>query len=169
MAMLSCFTFAAAAALLFGQPVHAEAVLPLLDSGDPRVYAEAVDRLTRGGTTALPVLRQLIADEFRADRYYFLDTLVRAGGRVSVADLERFLREEKVYWNNLGLNLDDESKVPQPRLRFLIDLLAHLERFGYRDEYGLVRAVRDQFCDHPLLCICGTPVVGIAEAILATK
>jgi hypothetical protein len=157
---------------------RAEAVLPFLYRGDVSLYLEVHKAWANCGTAALPVLRTLIADESRADRYAFLDTLVRAGGKRSVPDLVSLLREEQVYWNNLGMNLDEECKVSQARFEFLVDLLTNLHALAYRDTDGFVRLVRDRFRDHPLLCDFGkernggmpvgvSPVVQAAEAILA--
>ena len=107
-------------------------------------------------------------NESRADRYSFLATLVEAGGENSVGELERLLADERVYWNNLGMNLDDERKIDRPRVQFLGEILHHLGKFTYRDEQGLVRAVRDQFRDHPLLGrSTPSPIVEAADAILA--
>jgi hypothetical protein len=165
--MLQADAVAVAARPITADPFRrAEAVVPLLDAGNPRLDAEARRILVQCGTGALPVLRQLIGDELRPDRFSFLATLVEAGDRASVPYLERLLREEKVYWNNLGMNLDDASKIDRARVQFLVDLLTHLQAFGYRDEQEVVSAVRDQFRDHPLLCT-EDRVVEAANALLS--
>jgi hypothetical protein len=74
-----------------------------------------------------------------------------------------------VYWNNLGMNLDDEGKIDRKRVAFLVEMLGHLRKLDYRDAWALVAAVRDQFRDHPLLGDRGgpSPVVAAADAILS--
>jgi hypothetical protein len=159
---------------------RAEAVRPFLDAGDPALYCEAHDVLAKCGKAALPVLRDLVADESRADRYSFLATLVQAGGKDAVPELERLLADEKVYWNNLGMNLDDKHKIDRPRVEFLVEILTHLRKSGYADRRGLVEAVRDQFRDHPILGDHGktgevdqsasrSPVAVAADAIVLRK
>jgi hypothetical protein len=153
---------------------RAEAVLAVYDADPMSHYFSVREVWMKCGKAALPVLRQLIADENRANRYDFLPILVKAGGKDAIADLERFLRDEQVYWNNLGMNLDQEAQVSRPRFQFLVDVLTYLNELGYRDEHGLVRAVRDRFRDHPLLCSYGTyagpsPVVQTADALLSPR
>jgi len=157
---------------------RAEAVMPILDAGNGMVYLEVQEVWVGCGKAALPILRVLIADETRSDRSCLLDTLVRAGGRDAVADLERMLSEERTFWDNLGLNLDEESKVSRARVQYLVDVLGHLGEFGYRDGNAVVRAIRDRFTDQPILRDYGkarqgdrrvgtSPVVEAAEAILS--
>jgi hypothetical protein len=157
---------------------RAEAIVLFLDRGDPSLHVEVHRAWENCGKAALPVLYSLVADESRTDRDSLLGTLVRAGGKDCVPNLVRLLKDECVYWNNLGMNLDEESKIPQSRVQFLVDLLTHLNVFAYRDNQGLVRGVRDRFRDHPLLCNYGkrteagapvgaSPVVQTAGAILA--
>src|SRR5258708_4886067 len=70
---------------------RAEAVLPMLDADNGIVYLEVLDVWVECGKAALPVLRSLLADETRSDRSSLVDTLVRAGGKDAVAELERML------------------------------------------------------------------------------
>jgi hypothetical protein len=157
---------------------RAEAVLPILDADNGIVYLEVLDVWVGCGKAALPVLRSLIADETRSDRSNLVDTLVRAGGEDAVAELERMLGEERTFWDNLGLNLDEESKIPHARVQYLVDVLGHLRELGYRDSKSWVRAVRDRFDDQPILrdygkarqgdrCVGSSPVVEAAQAILS--
>jgi hypothetical protein len=153
---------------------RAEAVLPYLDAADGLCYGDVLDIWAGCGKAANPVLRQLAADEGRPDRATFVDALVRAAGKEAIPDLERLLRQERTYWNNLGLNLDEESKVSSARFQCLIAILGRLDELGYRDGQGLVRSIRARFDDHPILRRYGTackgelsPVVAVADAILA--
>jgi hypothetical protein len=157
---------------------RAEAVLPILDADNGIVYLEVLDVWVGCGKAALPALRSLIADETRSDRSSLVDTLVRAGGQDAVAELERMLGEERTFWDNLGLNLDEESKISRARVQYLVDVLGHLREFDYRDGKSVVRAIHDRFDDHPILREYGkerqgdrrigsSPVVEAAQAILA--
>jgi hypothetical protein len=159
---------------------RAEAVLPFLDRVDGPAYGEVLDVLAACGKPAVSLLRQVVADEDRPGHYDLLGALVRAAGDDAAAELEALLREERTYWDNLGLNLDDPVKVARPRFQFLVEILTHLRELGYRDEGGLVRAVRDRFGDHPILCDYGkeleqgtpvgpSPVVRAADSILSRK
>ena len=80
-----------------------------------------------------------------------LQTLVNAGGKSTVPILEQLLRDERTYWNNLGLNLDDAEKIPAVRVERTLAILHHLATLGYSDREQVVRRLRDQFADHPLL------------------
>lgn len=159
---------------------RAEAVLPLLDAGNGDVYLEVLDVWVGCGKAALPVLRSLLADETRSDRCSLVDTLVRAGGKDAVAELERMLGEERTFWDNLGLNLDEESKIPHARVQYLVGVLGHLSQFDYRDGNSCVRAIRDRFDDQPILRDYGkarqgdrrvgeSPVIEAAQAILSRR
>jgi hypothetical protein len=129
-----------------------EAAVQSLDPGDSVRYEAALADLERAGAAALPALRSLLADETRfGESPALLETLVKAGGDASVPILEQLLRDEKVYWNNLGMNLDDPAKVSMVRVERLVAILHRLAALGYRDRVDLVRGVRDQFADHPLL------------------
>jgi hypothetical protein len=159
---------------------RAEAMLPMLDAGNGMVYVDVLEVWVRCGKAALPVLRGLIADETRCDRSCLVETLVRAGGTDAIADLERMLGEERTYWDNLGLNLDEESKISGVRIQYLVDVLRYLKEFEYRDGKSWVQAIRARFDDHPILREYGkerqgdrrvgpSPVVEAAEAILLRK
>ena len=74
-----------------------------------------------------------------------------------------------------GMNLDEEAKLPSRRADHLAAILRHLHAQGYRDPHQLVRDVRDQFLDHPILRQYGRsagadgrvsecPVVEVAQA-----
>jgi len=143
---------------------RAEAVRPFLDSADGSCYVQVLEVWAGCGKAALPVLRTLSADETRTDRSCLVDTLVRAGGKDAVADLERLLEVERTYWDNLGLNLDEESKIPHARFQLLVDILGHLGELGYRDGNVLVRAIHDRFDDHPILRDYGKQRAGASRA-----
>src|ERR1051325_4559579 len=88
---------------------------------------------------ALPAqsLRPLIADETRTDRALLVERFMDAAGKGAIADLKRWLGEERRFWDNLGLNLDEESKVSRPRFDYLVELLRQLDKLGYRDDDSL--------------------------------
>jgi hypothetical protein len=119
---------------------------------------------------ALPVLQSQLADETCMDRHRdMLDSLVRTGGARALPILERLLRDEKVFWNNLGMNLDGPAKLSAVRVERLVALLHHLAVLGYRDRDQLVRDVRDRFRDHPVLCAEGQSVIAAAQTVLAPE
>ncbi len=149
---------------------RAEALVVRLDSPAAGAYAEAIAGWQQCGPAALPVLQSLLADETRMDRHRdLLDCLVGAGGTSAVPVLERLLRDEKVFWNNLGMNLDEPTKLPTVRVERLAAILHHLAALGYRDPEHLVRDVSDRFRDHPVLCEHGQPVIAAARQILAPE
>jgi hypothetical protein len=155
---------------------RAEAVLPLLDADHGNIYLKVLDVWVGCGKAALPALRSLLADETRSDRSCLIDTLVRAGGTEALADLEHMLGEERAYWDNLGLNLDEESKISRSRVEYLVTILGHLRQFVYQDRNACVRAIRDRWTDQPILRNYGkerpgdpSPVVEAAQAILSRQ
>ncbi len=158
-----------AAAAVSDPARRAEAVLPYLDAGDPALYARVLDVWSGCGAPALSVVRSLVDDETRTDRANFLDPLCRAAGKDATAELARLLGAEAAFWDNLGLNLDEPAKVAPARVHFLVELLRRLDARGYRDERGLVRAVRDRFADQPVLRECGGTVLSAANAVLARR
>src|SRR2546430_616279 len=112
--------------------------LPAWADPFPSIGAAAVrDAWEQGRKAALPVVRRLIEDETRPNHYDFLGMLVRIGGKDALPELQHLLREEKVYWHNLGLNVDEESKISRRRFDYLVELLTHLGELGYRDDQGL--------------------------------
>lgn len=114
------------------------------------------------GATLVP----LLADETRMEQHRdLLESLVRAGGMSAVPVLEGLLRDEKTFWNNLGLNLDEPAKLPTVRVERLAAILHHLAVLGYRDPHHLVRDVRDRFRDQPVLREHGQPVIAAAQAL----
>jgi hypothetical protein len=135
-----------------GAAERAQALASRLDPADPTRYADALAALQNCGPAALPVFRTLLADETRfRESPLLLDSLVKAAGKTAIPVLEDLLRDEKTYWNNLGMNLDDPDKIPAIRADRLVAILRHLAALGYRDRYQLVRDLRDQFRDHPVL------------------
>jgi hypothetical protein len=138
----------------------------------PNIGATVRDAWEQGRRAALPVVRRLIEDETRPNHYDLLAALVQLGGKDALPELHRLLREEQVYWHNLGLNVDEDGKISRRRFDYLVELLTRLGELGYRDDQELVRAVRDQFRDHPILGAYATsggssPVVLAADAILS--
>src|SRR5438105_9614018 len=132
--------------------MRATALAPFVDPADPVRHQEALDALADCGPAAVEVLRSLAADEthFR-ESSPILRALVSAGGKAALPVLEQLLRDDKTYWNNLGMNLDDTDKIPVFRIDRLVAILEHLAPLGYRDGDRLVRELRAQFDDHPLL------------------
>jgi|SRR6516162_8135130 len=97
-----------------------------------------------------------------------LKALVDAGGKSAVPILEQLLRDEKTYWHNLGLNLDDADKISAVRVERSLAILQHLAAVGYADRDHVVRDLRDQFRDHPLLQR-QTRIIDAADALLARR
>jgi hypothetical protein len=117
----------------------------------------------------LEELRSRAAEQaYFADSPAILNELVKAGGKTAIPILEQLLRDEKTYWNNLGLNLDDADKIPAVRIERTLALLEHLATLGYRDRGHIVRDLRDQFRDHPLFQH-ETRVIEMAEALLSSR
>jgi hypothetical protein len=111
-------------------------------------------------------LRSLLADETQMDRHReALDRLVRAEGTAAIPTLEALLRDERTFWNNLGMNLDEPAKLPAVRVVRLATILHHLAALGYRDPEHLVRDVHERFREHPVLCAHGRPVLAAATLI----
>ena len=101
---------------------------------------------------SLEELRSRAAEEaYFSESPAILNALVKAGGTAAVPILEQLLRDDKTYWNNLGLNLDDAEKIPAVRVERTLAILHHLATLGYSDREQVVRGLRDQFADHPLL------------------
>jgi hypothetical protein len=158
---------------------RAEAVLPFLDPADPVRYRDTLNILEGCGKASLPTLQSVLADETRfRESPQLLQTLAKAGGKAAIPVLENLLRDDKVYWNNLGMNLDEPQKIPAARAERLVSILRHLAGMGYRDRHHLVRDVRDRFSEHPILCNYGRsaagdggmsscPVIDAAQTILS--
>lgn len=129
--------------------------------------ADVVVALPDRATAALPALQSLLADETCMDRHRdLLDCLVRAGGKSAIPVLEGLLRDDKVFWNNLGMNLDEPAKLPAVRVARLAAILHHLAVLDYRDSRHVVRDVYERFRDHPVLCEHGRVVITAAQALL---
>src|SRR5436309_15338088 len=111
--MNALLCLSAAVALSLTEPTgHAEALVPLLDAPAEGAYAQALAGWQECGKAAVPVLQALLADEARiAQHRDLLDCLVRAGGTAAIPVLQRMLGDEQVYWNNLGMNLDEPAKL----------------------------------------------------------
>jgi hypothetical protein len=102
------------------------------------------------GPAAVPVLRRLVLEESLLPRHEeLLETLVAADGRAAVPVLQEVLREDWVYWHNLGLNIDTTSAVPAARVRRLEAVLRHLAALGGRDD-GTVAELHAFFTEHPI-------------------
>ena len=130
-------------------------------------FALAVAHPCRPGAAEL---RSLLADETCMQQHRdLLDSLVRTEGRAAIPMLEALLRDDVVFWNNLGMNLDEPTKLPAVRVDRLTAVLHHLAVLGYRDPHHLVRDVRDRFRDHPVLCEHARPIAAAAEAILPSE
>jgi hypothetical protein len=123
-----------------------------------------------GGTAVLPELQSRLADETCMERHCeLLDCLVRADGKSAIPVLERLLRDDKIFWNNLGMNLDEPAKLPAVRVERLAAILHHLAVLGYRDPLHLVRDVHERFRDHPVLCEHGRAVIAAAQALMTPE
>jgi hypothetical protein len=148
---------------------RARAIEPFVDPADPVRHEKALAALADCGPAALEVLRPLLVEETRfGESPSLLKTLVKAGGDKAVPILEHLLRDEKTYWNNLGMNLEDPDKIPAARIDRILAILDQLTALSYRDHARLVGDLRDQFRDHPVLGTCG-PVIEAAGAILSRR
>ena len=102
------------------------------------------------GPAAVPTLRRLVLEESLLPRHEeLLETLVAAGGKAAIPVLQEALRDDRLYWHNLGLNIDAIDAVPAARLRRLAAVLGHLAALGASDD-GTVAELHTFFTEHPI-------------------
>lgn len=140
---------------------RARALKPMASGVCTNMREAALEGIAACGKDGLPVVREMLADE-SYDQRSVIDTLVKAGGKDSGAEITAILKQELEYWRKLGPSLQigwwngtglksEERTLYQNRYGRLYACLYNLRALKYAEASETVEAVRDFWQSLPQL------------------